>query len=212
MHILCNHLKSCNNELISSNLYPHLVCLLADCSKFRQQPRPLLHWELQQRKAEKLLALARLGGKRSVFGEQFLFRIPSFIRRSATYSAFISSLFFETSHLTSSPGGLAPHPRKPAEPFPGGCGAELAIVVTPACGAPGPPPPGVTVAGKLVGVVKAPCSVPGAPAGPPPPPCCRFPIRLQPAWFSAAATRAGFIGRAPMLRPAIPAIGLPLAD
>ena len=110
------------------------------------------------------------------------------------------------------PGGLAPQPRNPAEPFPGACGAELAIVVTPpAWGAPGPPP-GVTVAGKLVGVpVNAPCSVPGAPVGPPPPPCCRFPIRLQPAWFRAAATRAGFMGRAPMLRPAIPAIGL-LAD
>ena len=95
----------------------------------------------------------------------------------------------------------------PAAELPGP--ALLATVVA-WLGPPGPPgPPGAAVAGKEVGVGKPPWSPAGPAAGPGPAwPPCRLPIRPQPAELSAAATRAGFMGRAPMLRPAMFAIGL----
>ena len=120
----------------------YLVYPLAGCSKFPQQLRQPLRWELLLLKAGTLLALARLQGKKGS-----VFRSSGFLRRPFTDLLFhekiihpLFNLFFLlhlsflfclllllilrdlihcTANVTSIPGGLAPHPRKPAEPFPG---------------------------------------------------------------------------------------------
>ena len=105
--------------------------------------------------------------------------------------------------IASPPGAPAPpHPVRmpalfPAETWAGWAAAEVIVVW------PGPTCEVVTLPGALkeVGVGKGgPCSAPWGAL----PPLCKFPIKDQPAaWFKAAATNAGFMGRAPMLRPAI---------